>query len=261
MLCNSCVVHGAAGSLRDIDVVLRRLDEIIAWSIEQGSRVGYFAAMYRKVTAAVRQGIVDERFDDGARMALFDRVFAERFIDAFDAWQAGGPVSASWQVAFDASGERRLLILQHLLLGMNAHINLDLGIAAAAVAPGESIHALKPDFDAINDVLGSLVDGFEADVGDLSPWIGFLERVGGRSEDEFVRFSIEVARTSAWELALKLAGADDPASATSTIAQCDEVTAALGNAVRRPGRLLQLGLVPIRARETNDVVAVIERLS
>jgi len=255
-------VNTAAGSVREIDVVLRRLDEIIAWAIEEESRAGYFAAMYRKVTAAVRQGIIDGQFLDGARMARFDRIFAERYIDAFEASLDDRPLSSAWRVAFEATDQRRLLILQHLLIGMNAHINLDLGIAAAAVRPAahEAQASFRSDFDTINDVLAGLVDDFESAVGDLSPWIGLLERLGGRTDDELVKFSIEIARENAWDLVVELTDDASPSKRQHTIAHHDEVTAALGEAIRKPGRLLELALLPIRARETARVGDVIRHL-
>ena len=45
------------------------------------------------------------------------------------------------------------VILQHLLLGINAHINLDLGIAAVETSPGNQLAPLKNDFDMINKLL------------------------------------------------------------------------------------------------------------
>lgn len=251
--------EAAAGDLTDIDRVIARLDEIINWAIEEPNRIGYFAAMYRKVTVAVRDAIIAGEFDDGTRMARFDRIFAERFIDAFDTWRAGHQPSESWSVAFDATRSRRLLIVQQLLLGMNAHINLDLGIAAAAVAPGTEIESLKGDFDQINTVLARLVDGFEADVGALSPWIGWLDRIGGRTEEHVVRFSIDVARDEAWDLARQLAPLA-PVDQAKPIAHHDRTTALLGHVIRRPGLLLPIGLLAIRARESNDIAAVIDQL-
>lgn len=247
--------------VEDIDLVIERLSEIVAWSIENRSRAGYFAAMYRKVTVAVRQGIVDGHFSDGQTMARFDRIFAQRYVDAFEAWRAGGQPSAAWQVAFDATGQRRLLILQHLLIGMNAHINLDLGIAAAEVAPGHAIHGLKRDFDAINVVLAGLIDDFEDDIGGLSPWIGWLERFGGRTDDELIRFSLNVARAKAWQMALDLAAAPDPGSRTAIITHYDQATALLASVIRWPGPLTRAGMLAIRVREVSDVATVIGQLS
>ena len=50
---------------------------------------------------------------------------------------------------------------------MNAHINLDLGIAAAKVMEGKDIQNLKDDFDKINDILSSLVTYVEQDLSNI----------------------------------------------------------------------------------------------
>ena len=52
-------------------------------------------------------------------------------------------IAQCWSVAFHAAHRRPPIIFQHLLLGMNAHINLDLGIACAEVAPGPAIDDLE----------------------------------------------------------------------------------------------------------------------
>src|SRR6202008_4811607 len=99
-----------------------------------GDRAGYFAALYYKVTSRVRDGIHNGEFEDGARMEKLDVLFASRYLDAYTKWRNGQQPSLSWQTAFESTKRSSVLVLQHLLLGMNAHINLDLGIAAAEVA-------------------------------------------------------------------------------------------------------------------------------
>ena len=173
-------------SVAEIDAVLERLDGVIDETIRSRSRAGYFAAMYRKVTVAVRDAIVAGRFEDNDRMARLDRVFAERYLDAYDEWRWGGRPTAAWQAAFDASERWRPIIIQQLLVGMNAHINLDLGIAAATVAPGSQLADLRSDFDLINDVLAELIDSFMDRLDAVSPWVGFLDRFG----DEVMKDSI-----------------------------------------------------------------------
>jgi len=246
-------------SVADIDIVLARLGDVIDETRSSASRAGYFAAMYRKVTAAVRDAVVAGRFSDGDRMARLDRVFAERYLDAYDEWRADRQPTAAWQMAFDATGRWRPIIVQHLMVGMSAHINLDLGIAAATVAPGADLPGLRPDFDTINDVLAELVDGFMEDVGRVSPWIGFLDRIGGRTDQAIVRFSIEVARRQSWAMAEQLA-ATAPARWAPIIDDCDRITADLGRTIVRPGPVLPIGLFLIRLRESNDVPRVIDLL-
>ncbi len=82
-----------------IDEVLARLTEIVDWARTESSKLGYFAALYRKVTIQVKQGIAAGRFQDGPRMEQLDVIFARRYLDAFFASRQGQSVTQSWQVA------------------------------------------------------------------------------------------------------------------------------------------------------------------
>ena len=252
-------MNGPPGAMRTIDEVLEALDAVIARAVQGGSRVGYFAAIYRKVTAKVAEGIATGFFDDGDRMERLDVTFASRYLSALDLYEHGGKPTRSWELAFEATAKSRPIILQHLLVGINAHINLDLGIAAAETAPGADLPSVRRDFDRINEILAVLVGGIERDLGKVSPWIGLLERFGGRHDDELVRFSIEVARTEAWRFATELAplARDDWGG---PIGARDARTARLAKVVLRPG-LLTLGLSVIRAGERADVRRNIEVLN
>ena len=94
-------------------------------------------------------------------------------------------------MAFDATTARRPVILQHLLLGMNAHINLDLGVCASELADPGMIDAIRADFDAVNDVLAELVDGCQNALGEVSPWLGLVDRIGGSGDEAVIRFSLD----------------------------------------------------------------------
>jgi hypothetical protein len=246
-------------SIDSVQDVLDALDEVIDRSIERRDRVGYFAAMYRQVTAKVAEGIAGGFFDDGARMARLDVVFASRYLTALEDHQGGRPTTRSWEVAFRAATSARPIIVQHLVAGINAHINLDLGIAAAATAPGDALPGLRRDFDRINEILALLVAGIEGDIAEVSPWIGLLEKIGGRHDDEIVKFSIEVARTEAWRFAVELAPLA-PEDWAGPISARDARVVRVGRRVLDPG-LLGAGLVVIRARESNDVRRVIRVLT
>lgn len=256
------VANAREVDLGDIDAVIERLDEIIAAAMATDDRMGWFAAMYRRVTIAVREGIVAGRFEDAQRMVRFDAIFAQRFIRAWDEVQAGRNPSRSWQVAFAGAKKRRLIIVQQLLLGMNAHINLDLGISAATVARefGQEIDELKVDFDRINVVLSELTNGFVDQVDALSPWLKLLDQVGAREGDDVViKWSIDKARAASWALATELAP-HPPVDQARPIALRDEITEGLGKVITRPGFLVPLALLVVRSREPNDVNRVTEFL-
>ncbi len=150
----SVCYHQRCMAAQTIADVISALDTIVQQSYDNASRLGYFAALYRRVTCAVRDGLSSGRFSNGPLMEQLDVVFASRYLDALATFQAGKAATRSWMLAFRGCDDANLLILQQLLSGMNAHINLDLGIAAAQTCPGDQLPQLKPDFDEINNVSG-----------------------------------------------------------------------------------------------------------
>ena len=222
----------AAAEPRTIDQVLVRLNGILDDALRGGTRIGYFAALYERVTTNVRRALVAGNvFQDNARMERLDVTFANRFLAAWDAHGSGGTPSRSWQVAFALLDDPGPLVVQHLLVGMNAHINLDLGIAAATIAPSPAeLESLWPDFKMINQVLSRLVKVVEDELGQISPRLQRIEDIAPGLEDRLFDFGIDVARDFAWALATELA--DTPLDAwDGVIAARDAEVAALGSAL------------------------------
>jgi hypothetical protein len=244
---------------RSIDDVLAGLDAVIARALEEGDRAGYFAVLYRKVTATVKEGLSTGFFDDPDRMERLDVLFADRYLDAVDDHRTGRTPTAAWQLTFDAGGRSRPLILQHLLVGINAHINLDLGVAAARCSPGPQLAGLKRDYDRINAVLASMIASVQQDLRQVSPWMGLLDRFGARNQTEVVRFSIVVARTGAWRFARRLATAPEQRW-DELIGSQDRRVGLVGRRVLHPGSWMSAGLLLVRLREQSDVRANLELL-
>jgi hypothetical protein len=250
----------AAAGTPGLDQAIARLEAVVRFAIEQDSRLGYFAALYLEVTREVRRRVLAGEFQDGARMDRLDAAFARRYLDAFDAAQHGEPVTQSWRIAFETAPRWRPLIIQHLLLGINAHINLDLGIAAAEVAGDGPLAPLHADFVHINAVLAALTDDVQRKVARSAPAFGLLDRLAGRSDEMLANFSIEVARDGAWSFAEKLHAL--PASKRADcIALRDAEIAAIGHALARPGPLLASLCLPLRLLESGSPAQITRRLS
>ncbi len=245
---------------RTIDEVIGALDAIIARALKDGSRIGYFAALYRRVTQRVKDGLAAGRFEDGPRMERLDVNFANRYLEALAAFESGNPVTRSWQVAFQAVTEHSPLVLQHLLAGMNAHINLDLGIAAAVTCPGDQLPPLHTDFNRINDVLSELVGTVEREMAAISPVVAMLEKIGLRTATAIVNFSMTKARDFAWLQARKQAALPESAR-DATIGILDLEVELLGRALVHPPLKLRLKLIPIRAVENDDIRRNVEILA
>lgn len=178
--------------------VLLQLEKIIADSRRAGDRVGIFASLYYKVTARVKEGIDKGEFENGARMERLDVLFANRYLAALETWQSGGQPSACWKTALEATRLSSALVLQHLLLGVNAHINLDLGIAAVETMQGQSFGEIEKDFDSINTIISSLTYEVINDINRMSPLLSLIGLHSARTESILIQFSITNARDGAW---------------------------------------------------------------
>lgn len=187
-----------------IDEVLSQLEKIIADAQASKDRTGYFAALYHKVTSGVKEGIAKGDFQNGPRMERLDVIFANRYLQALDQWRNGQPLTDSWKIAFDATKESSLLVLQHLLLGINAHINLDLGIAAVETINNEPIEDIHTDFDAINTIIGSLTYQVIHEIDRMSPLLSLIGLQANNTDSFLIQFSIGNARDGAWCFAQEL---------------------------------------------------------
>lgn len=243
----------------DIDDVLRILDGIIADCRAQSDPLGYFPSLYRQVTLQVKQGIGDGFFADGPRMARFDALFANRYFAAYDAFRAGRQPSKSWQIAFGATESGQLIILQDLLVGINAHINLDLGVVAGETFQGAALESFHGDFDKINQILASLIPPAEQVVGRFSPLIHILDEIGGKDEVEVLDFSLDAARDEAW-LNATIVSMMPPLARPFTIQSIDRKAAFLGRIVANPIGLVARAVSLIRETESKNVPAIIDAL-
>lgn len=242
--------------LNNIADVTAATDTIVKECEHTQNRAGYFAALYKRMTMAVQEGITKGAFEDGARMEKLDMCFAQRYLSAWQCYQQHQPCSASWQCAFDATGNQHLTVIQHLILGINTHINLDLAIAAAQVCPGNAIQALEKDFNNINNIIASLVDDVQSCLEQVWLPMRVLDHLANKQEQGILNFSIGVARKTAWSNAVFLAQLSETEQ-QDYIHQMDTMVKVLAQKVEAPGLVASLMLKTIRAAEYDDVARTI----
>jgi len=238
-----------------VDDIIERLRLVVDQARGENSRVAYFAVLYRLTTEALRAGIEAGRFEDPARLARLTSIFADRYFDAVERFRRGDVQALSWDEAFRATASWRPVVVQHLVLGMNAHINYDLGIAAAQAAPGAELPRLRRDFDAVNAVFGELIDRVEGALARVWPTLRLLDALGGRSEEKIINFSIRHARAAAWAAAERLVLLDGDAQ-LAELHRIDLETRALARKILTPGVKLTLALLVVRLQERGDVSTI-----
>jgi hypothetical protein len=210
---------------------------VIERAIQDRSELGIFPAMYRAVTTGVQEAVRVGFFEHNNAMEQLSIVFADRYLDAYTAMRNGRPVTEAWRIAFAAAMEgKRRMVVQHLLSGMTAHINLDLGIATASVAPDDP-DAMYVDFFRVNQMLYEQVNGYQQMLNSVSSRMGWIDKVGGPLDERLAKIGIGGARERAWRLGIDLV--EHPDRRDEIIAERDAETARLE-------RLILEGVLPIR---------------
>ncbi len=243
-------------SATTIDGVIDQLEDIIDSCIRTESRLGYFAALYKRMTLAVKAAVARGAFQDAARIEALDVMFANRYLATREQYFAGESPGVSWLQAYDAAGSDRHIVLQHLLAGINPHIMIDLGVAAARTCPGDALAGLAADFATINDVIFSLMSVVDAELDALSPETAEIDRFAGKFKDRAIFDAMEKGRATAWDFARSLAHLPLDQQA-SRIGARDLEARYLGDIVLAGNPLLSL----IRRKESQDVAANIRQLN
>ena len=245
-----------------IEEVIAIMDHIVYGCLQNEDRLGFFASLYRTVTIIVKERCDTGFFEDNDRMRLLDVVFASRYFQALDGYrnQTCEPTQC-WAASFEAAQLRKLLTLQHLLLGMNAHISLDLGIATAEVANGQITPSLERDFNRLNNILASLIDTIQNELSEISPLLRFLDRLAGRTDETFASYSINFARDRAWEFAQHLVSLSPEEREASIVDHDARVADFSRRFIMRTHWPLNFALWIVRLFESKDTRRVLEALS
>ncbi len=222
-----------------IESTLTKLDKIIASCEKARNRNAYFAAFYKSISIRIKNAIDNKEFEDNLRMTEFVRVFANFYLDAFDKYHSNTLESDNpWFNAFE-TGKKKHTILQHLLLGVNAHVNYDLSNTCVVIAPGKEIINLSKDYFKINQILSAAIVQLEKDIFYLSPVLGTLAKMIPKLERKLLNFSVSVARAKSWECSCIQAMSDEKGK--EEVREGSKAMAKeIGNRVKNPGILANI---------------------
>jgi hypothetical protein len=117
-----------------VAALLTRMTDLLRRLEDDGEPARFFLGTYLRTTHAVAAALDAGAFEDAGWVARWDVDFAGLYLDALDAYRADPATAAApWRLAFGARAG--LPPEAHVLLGMNAHINLDLPQSLVRVIP------------------------------------------------------------------------------------------------------------------------------
>jgi hypothetical protein len=228
--------------------------ELRAAAFAAGDASGYFPAMYSRVTERIAASIEDGAFEDGPRLDRFATRFASHYLAAVHD-HGRGP--QCWQASWNVAADPRLLIVQHLLLGINAHVNYDLPRAVVEVADERGdLLSIRHDFDVVNDVLAATYVDIVKDLDRVSRWVNSASRLGG---GHAFNFSLALARARAWQAAAAMY----PLTAEGRRAYAellDRLVSVIAFQITRPNLLLRPLVSLARRLEEHDATKVVTAL-
>ncbi len=226
-----------------IEAVVAQLQQRIDALQEGDSHRRIFLETYQRTTQAVGTAIADARFEDPRWVERWDVVFAQLYLDAHDAHEAGhtAHVPRPWRLAFAA--DPGLPALVHVLLGINAHVNYDLPQAMLAVISDEDftdtviIDRRRRDHERIDTVLSSRVSAEDAALGGGRSWLDtVLTPLNRLASKRFLRESRQKVWHNVGEL--QRARLDGPAAYDRRLAELEVLSAARIADLLRPGQVL-----------------------
>lgn len=182
------------------DTAAVELQKLIEWAKEAEHRVGYFAAVYKRVTLALKQAAAENAFEDAERMSALAGIFATRYLTAVNGHFRPDEftVSESWRAAFEHFANEDAVIVQHIQAGINAHTSFDLGMAVNQITRSRDVDAVRVDFYRVNAVLARQSDDMLTRVGEISPDLKRILAAIPGDEAQLIGPAITWMREAAW---------------------------------------------------------------
>jgi hypothetical protein len=250
-------VHGA----------LSALDQVTARLLAEGDARAAFPDIYGIITRRVAETVElserpgldgaategsDVRFERPRWISRLAGRFCARYLDTLR-WSLEGERqdTGAWDATYASCALPGTLPLQHVLLGLSAHINFDLaiGIHETIVEFGATdaatLQRYRHDHDVVNDLLrGSIPEAFEHLAARHRCEAARAIYPRGYAVAEWVAMRVLTSwRARVWDDAMELLAAP-------TVPKRDAVVQRMERLSRRYARLLALpGLVPVQMHE------------
>jgi hypothetical protein len=177
-----------------------------------GDKKAIFLNCYLLMTEQMYQAVNQGRFKDGTWVMILLERFADYYFDALDQYNHKEKFTPKvWHFVHDSSDHSRMHVLQHLFLGINAHINYDLVLTLHDVisdewcSMDESMKALRfHDHCIVNDIIAETIDEVQDKVVErYAPSMDIIDKGMGRLDEKIFEWLIRRWRGEVWKDFLK----------------------------------------------------------
>lgn len=210
-------------------LLTRMFSQADVWE-KNGDQRYIFQRCYGMMSSNMAAAIENGRFTDARWVNELMLRFADYYFDALDLYEKDRALSPPvWRQAHDAAREKHLHILQHLLLGINAHINYDLPLVLYErlctewpMLAEEGRRVRHDDHETVNRIIAETIDSVQDTVIEpRAPFMAVVDRLMGRMDEWLLSQLIAGWRADVWRVALDLLAAGSPGQ-RETIRQAQE---------------------------------------
>lgn len=166
-----------------------------------------FLQCYTMMTSNMLDALEENQFHDHQWVEQLLHKFAGYYFNALDLYDNGHHAPLVWTEVYEAAANKRLHVLQHLLLGVNAHINYDLVLTLYDM--------LSPEWNDLNDemkvkryedhclvnqIIGDTIDKVQDEVVEkYSPSMNIIDVIFGRLDEKLLLKLISKWRETVWQ--------------------------------------------------------------
>ncbi len=199
------------------DPVLGRMrDQIAAWKAAEDRRY-IFLSCYEIMTENMLAELQSGSFEDVEWVSrLLDNFagFYFRALEAYEVDRSGTP--PAWLIAFEATRQPKIHVLQNLVLGINAHVTYDLVLALAEILSPEwqslSEERRKMryhDHCHVNDIISKSIDRVQDQlIEPLEPELRVFDTLLGPLDEWMTSLMISEWRDEVWKRATHILNAE-----------------------------------------------------
>jgi hypothetical protein len=188
------------------------------WEARRDQRA-IFLRCYSMMTANMLQALRDQHFRDREWVDRLLHRFAEYYFEALACFDCGEEVPLVWRDVHEAAAANRLHVLQHLLLGVNAHINYDLVLTLYDMLEPEWAGLSEArrqdryrDHCLVNTIIGETIDRVQDEVvEEYAPLMDWVDRLMGRWDERLLLRLISHWREDVWDSTQQLLRLSDAA--------------------------------------------------
>lgn len=191
---------------KPIDMLQQMDAHVRNWQQKNDQRQ-VFLSCYRMMTANMLLAIEENKFHDREWVSKLLHHFADYYFEAVVCYDCGNNVPLVWQEVHEITIQNKLLKVQSLMIGVNAHINYDLVLALYDLLQPDWNHLSATerenryrDHCKVNDIIAATIDKVQDEILEPSSLVmRWIDVAFGRLDEYLLSRLITNWRQDVWD--------------------------------------------------------------